>query len=379
MNKKIKIAVNTRFLISDKLEGIGTYTNEVLKRLVNEMPEVDFHFLFDRPFSKEFIYADNVIPHQIGFPARHPFLWYLWFEFSVNNWLTKNKMDLFISPDSFLSLKTSTPSFLIMHDLAFEHFPNHNTFLVRHYYKHFFPKYAEKAEKIFAVSKFTKQDIVQKYKIKEDKIELAYCGVSEFYKPLSFAEKENTKKEIANSKPYYICIGSLNPRKNINKAVEAFNLFKTENKNFEHKLVIVGAKGWKTNQLFEEINTSIYKQDIILTGHLEPKKLSKYLGAADALIFPSLFEGFGIPIVEAYKCQIPVITSNVSSTKEIGNEAAILINPENVKEICSAMVQIQQKEFNFAAFISESQKKLEIYDWNRSSEVIKEEIVKHFL
>ena len=330
MTKKLKIAINTRFLISGKLEGIGTYTNEVLKRLVNEMPEVEFHFLFDRPWSKEFIYADNVIPHQIGFPARHPFLWYLWFEFSVNNWLTKNKMDLFISPDSFLSLKTSTPSFLIMHDLAFEHFPNHNTFLVRHYYKHFFPKYAKKAKKIFAVSKFTKQDIVQKYKIKEDKIELAYCGVSEFYKPLSFAEKENTKKEIANSKPYYICIGSLNPRKNINKAVEAFNLFKTENKNFEHKLVIVGAKGWKTNQLFEEINTSIYKQDIILTGHLEPKKLSKYLGAADALIFPSLFEGFGIPIVEAYKCQIPVITSNVSSTKEIGNEAAILINPENV-------------------------------------------------
>lgn len=378
MTKKLKIAVNTRFLILGKLEGIGTYTNEVLRRLVKEMPDVEFHFLFDRPWSEEFIYADNVIPHQIGFPARHPFLWYLWFEFSVNKWLKNNKMDLFLSPDSFLSLKTTTPSFLVMHDLAFEHFPEHITFLVRNYYKYFFPKYAQKAETIFAVSKFTKQDIIEKYKIKEDKIELAYCGVSEVYKPLTLAEKLIIRKELTNSQAYYICIGSLNPRKNIIKAVEAFNLFKSKNKDYKHKLVIVGAKAWKSNLLFDTIEDSKFKEDIFLTGHLEPKKLAKYLAAAEALIFPSLFEGFGIPIIEAYKCQIPVITSNVSSTKEIGEEAAILINPENVKEICAAMVLIQQKEFNFAAFISEGQKKLEIYNWDRTSEIIKEKIVKHF-
>lgn len=377
MNKKIKIAVNARFLISGKLEGIGTYTHQVLQRLVNEMPEVEFHFLFDRPWSEEFIYAKNVIPHQIGFPARHPFLWFLWFEFSVSKWLKKNKVDLFLSPDSFLCLNTSTPSYLVMHDLAYEHFPTHNNFLVRNYYKYFFPKYAQKAALIFAVSQFTKQDIIAKYKIEDTKIEIAYCGVSEFYKPISLEEKQEIQKKLTQSEAYYICIGSLNPRKNIGKVVEAFNLFKALNKEPKYKLVIVGAKGWKTNQLFETINSSKYKEDIILTGHLKPEILSKYLAAAEVLIFPSLFEGFGIPIVEAYKCQIPVITSNASSTKEIGSGVAFLVNPHCVKEICDAMVLIQQKKFNFASFISGSQEKLKIYNWDRTTEVIKEKILKH--
>ena len=94
MRNKIKIAVNARFLVKDKLEGIGTYSHEVLSRLVKLLPEVEFHFLFDRAYSEEFIYAKNVIPHKIGFPARHPFLWYLWFEFSIPKWLKKN-MEIF--------------------------------------------------------------------------------------------------------------------------------------------------------------------------------------------------------------------------------------------------------------------------------------------
>ena len=375
MRNKIKIAVNARFLVKDKLEGIGTYSHEVLSRLVKLLPEVEFHFLFDRAYSEEFIYAKNVIPHKIGFPARHPFLWYLWFEFSIPKWLKKNKVDLFISPDSFLSLKSKVDTLLVMHDLAFEHFPQHNNFLVSAYYKYFFPRYANQAKKIISVSKFTKLDITKQYNISDKKIKLAYCGVSDVYKPISALEKGIIKKKLSDKKNYFICIGSLNPRKNIISAVKAFNLFKKETKS-ETKLVIVGAKAWKSKNLFKEIEKSNYKKDIIRTGHLKPKDLTKYLAASEALIFPSLFEGFGIPILEAFKCKIPVITSNVSSTKEIGEGIAYLVSPLNIHEIKDKMLKIQLNEERAIEHDFKLKQKLFIYNWDNTAIVFKEIIEK---
>lgn len=377
MKKKYKIAVNTRFLISNKLEGIGTYSHQVLKRLIHLLPEVEFHFLFDRDYSQEYIYSDNVIPHVIGPQARHPILWYWWFEKSVTQWLKNNSMDLFLSPDSFMSLKSDTKTFLVMHDLAFEHYPEHVPFLVRKYYQHFFPKFAKKAEHIFAVSNFTKQDIVKQYQVNKEKISIAYCGVSEVYKPVSIERKIEIRTNISSGDPYFICIGSLNPRKNIQKVIQAYNLLKKENKVFEnHKLVIVGAKGWKTNSLFQEINDSNFKQDIILLGHLEPQELAKYLAASVSLVFPSLFEGFGIPIVEAFKCEVPVITSKVSSTKEIGEGASWLVDPLKIVSITNAMA-IMTPEYSQESYMSNNiTKKLKEYNWDKTAEVFKQEILK---
>lgn len=374
---KRKIAVNTRFLISNKLEGIGTYTHQVLQRLVKQMPEVEFHFLFDRDYSEEFIYADNVIAHKLSPQARHPFLWYLWFEFSLTKWLKENQVDLFLSLDSFLALKSETKTLLVIHDLAFEHYPKHTPFLVRKYYQYFFPKYAKKATKIFAVSKFTKQDLITKYKIKENKINIAYCGVSEVYKPLDKVKQQELRNIISKGNPYFISIGSLNPRKNTIRVVKAFNLFKEENKSSKHKLLIVGAKAWETNNLYKEINNSEYRKDIIILGHLPPTKLSKYLASSESLIFPSLFEGFGIPIIEAYKCKIPVITANVSSTKEIGKGTSILVDPKNVSEIKNAMNQVANDEKLTVSVLENREKKLLEYNWNKTTSVFKTELLKY--
>ncbi len=376
MKKKYKIAVNTRFLIPKKLEGIGTYSHQILKRLVEQMPEIEFHFLFDRAYSEKYIYAKNVVPHILEPQARHPFLWYWWFEKSVTNWLKKNSMDLFLSPDSFMSLKTETKTFLVMHDLSFEHFPKHVPLLVRTYYQYFFPKFAKKAAHIFAVSKFTKQDIIDQYKIEADKISIAYCGVAEVYKPISKEKQQTIKNRISSGYPYFICIGSLNPRKNIQRVILAFNLLKDQNKAFEnYKLVIIGAKGWKTNALFQVINNSKYREDILLLGHLEPQELAKYLASAVALVFPSLFEGFGIPIIEAFKCNTPVITSNRSSTKEVGERASILVDPLKVNSIKNAMAIFDQKFKKNPKFLNEMSEKLEEYNWNKTTIIFKEEIL----
>ena len=190
----MKIAVNTRFLLKDKLEGIGIYTQEIFSRVVQLMPEHEFYFLFDRPFSEEFIFAKNITPLIVSPPARHPFLWYWWFEKSVPKVLKENNIDLFISPDGYASLNTSVPQIITIHDLGFEHFPMHTPFLVRNYYKYFTPKYCKKASKILAVSQFTKQDIAERYGIDKQKIEVVYNGF----------ELENQESRVKTLKVYLI-------------------------------------------------------------------------------------------------------------------------------------------------------------------------------
>lgn len=376
MKKRQKIAVDARFLIEGKLEGIGIYSHEVLSRLVQLMPETEFHFLFDRKPSNSFIYSENVKSHEIFPPARHPFLWYWWYEISLKNWFRKNKVDAFFSPTSFLSLNCNAPTLLTMHDIAFEHFDDHNSFLVRKYYQHYFPKYAQKASTILTVSEFTKSDIRNTYRIEEDKIKVAYCGVSEKYFPISAEQKKQIKLKYANGNRYFIAIGSINPRKNLDAIIKAFEIFKQKN-NPEHKLIIVGAKGWKTGLFFKAIENSSYKNDIILTGHLAPEKLNLVLGGATALIFTSLFEGFGIPIVEAFKAEIPVITSNVSSMPEVAKDAAVLVNPKDTDAIADAMQKIQEDNLR-TKLIEKGITRAKDFNWDRTAEKVKIEL-EHFL
>jgi len=119
----MRIAINTRFLLKDKLEGIGWYTYEISKWLVEKHPEHEFIFFFDRPFDKSFIFGKNVTPVVLSPPARHPVLWYLWFEFVIPKALKKYKADLFFSPDGYLSLKTKVKTITVIHDIASFHFP----------------------------------------------------------------------------------------------------------------------------------------------------------------------------------------------------------------------------------------------------------------
>ena len=139
----MRIAVNTRLLLKGKLEGIGWYTNETLKRIVREHPEHEFIFFFDRPYDPSFIFASNVTPVVFEPQARHALLFYIWFELRIPYMLRKYKADLFLSTDGLLSLKTKVPTCLVIHDLAFEHYPEHLKRSHRMYLRKFSPLFAK--------------------------------------------------------------------------------------------------------------------------------------------------------------------------------------------------------------------------------------------
>ena len=339
----MNIAVNTRLLLKNKLEGIGWFTYESLKRITVQHPEHHFYFIFDRKYSPEFIFSENITPLVLYPQARHPFLYYTWFELAMPGMLKKLNPDLFLSPDGFLSLRWEGKSLAVFHDLNFEHYPEDLPFMTRKYYRSFFPKFAHKAARIATVSEYSKNDIVTQYGVSPNKIDVVYDGANEEYSPVTPEQKEMTLQNYTDGKPYFVFIGSLHPRKNLSNLFRAFDLFKKENPS-NVQLVIVGAKKWWTQEIDSAYQEMNFSDDVIFTGRLNTEHLRLVLGSALALTYVSYFEGFGIPIVEAFRCGTPVITSNVTSMPEVAGDAALLTDPFDPESIAIAMYKVYQYE-----------------------------------
>lgn len=365
-NYKWTIAVNTRLLMPGKLDGIGWFTYETLKRIVVAHPEVRFIFLFDRKYSREVIFAENVTPVVLGPPTRHPVLWYIWFEFRIRAFLRKKKPDLFLSTDGFLSLRAFTPAVAVIHDINFEHRPGDLPWLVRKYHRYFFPRFAHKAKRIVTVSEFSRRDIINQYEVAEEKVDLAYNGVNEHYNPLSKGQAEEVRRVYTAGCPYFVFVGSIHPRKNITNLLKAFQLFKDEIRA-NYKLVLVGEKFFLTGPMEEQLEKMNNKKDVIFTGRLTPNQLNDVLGAACAMTFVPFFEGFGIPVVEAMKCDIPVIASKVASLPEIAGDAAIFASPDSPASIRDCMIRIVKEKGLREELIQKGRERRTHFSWDHTA------------
>jgi len=360
-----KIAVNTRLLIPNKLEGIGRFTHEIMLRLVEKHPEVDFVFYFDRTVPKLPRFS-NLEAKKIGPPARRTFLFDWWFNNSVRRQLKKDKVDLFLSPDGFLSLTTELPQIAVMHDLNFEHYPELLPPKIAAYYRDRFPKFAQKAERIATVSNYSKQDIVHTYGIAEDKIDIVYNGVSDEFQPSSSSTHKATKKKYTNGLDYFVYVGSIHPRKNIQRLLEAFGEYKK--KGGQNKFVLVGESMWKNDELASTLQLHSIQQEVVFTGRLGQSELNNVLSSAFAMCFVPLFEGFGIPIIESFQCEVPVITSNVTSLPEVSGYGALLVDPLSIDEIAFAMAELESNTSLRQELITKGKKQLEKFSWDQSAD-----------
>jgi len=363
----LKIAVNTRLLLKNKLEGIGWFTFETLKRITQQHPEHEFIFIFDRPYSDEFIFSDNITPVVIGPQARHPFLFYLWFEFSVTKILKKYNVDIFLSPDGYISLRTKVPTINVIHDINFEHYPQYLPFMMRKYYRYYFPRFARKAKRVATVSEYSKQDIAKQYGIDTNKIDVTYNGANESFKPVDENIKIATKKQYSSSFPYFLFVGSLHPRKNIENLFKAFDLFKQKTDN-DFKLLIVGEKYWWNGKMQNTYNNLKFKDEIIFTGRMNSDELKNVYASAFALTYVSIFEGFGIPILEAMYCDVPVITSNTTSMPEVGGDAVLYADPFSILSICDAMEKLFFDNEIRIQLIEKGKERCNMFNWQKTAD-----------
>jgi len=370
----LKIAVNTRLLIKDKMDGIGLFTFEMLNIITKQHPEISFYFIFDRKPSADFIFGDNVQPVVLWPKTRHIYLFPFWYQIILKKALRRLNPDVFVATDGMFPLRSNINTLAVIHDLNFEHYPETLPKNVLNYYLKYFPQFAKKATRIATVSEFSKNDIVNTYHIKEDKIDVVYNGANSKFQPISFEEKLKVKTTYTQQQNYFLFVGTLHPRKNILRLLMAFNQFKKVTKS-KMKLVLAGKKMWWTteiNAFFEQMEV---KSDVVFTGRLSEQELIKITAAAYAITYVPIFEGFGIPLVEAMQCGVPVITSNVTSMPEVVEDAGLLVNPFSEEEITQAMIRLAADENLRKELMLKSIQQATKFSWEKSAQLLMDAIM----
>ena len=371
----MRIAVNTRFLQKNTLEGYGYFLLETFSRLTNWYPEHEFIFIFDRSYDKQYVFGPNVTPVIAGPLAKHPILWKWWYDIKIPGLLKKYRADVFVSCDGFCSLSTKVPQCLVLHDLAYLHFPSFFKKTELLFYRKQTPKFLNIAKSIATVSEFSKKDIVSHFKIEEKKISIVFSAAKEIFKPQSVEEKEATRKKFTDGKEYFLYAGAIHPRKNLINLLKAFSIFKKRQQS-NMKLVLAGRLARKYDSFPDKMKSYKYRNDVVLIGYLEEAEMVKIMGAAYALVYPSLLEGFGVPVLEAMQCHVPVITSVNSSMQEIAGEAALYADPANHEDIAEKMMRIYKDEKLRDELISCGNKVVSRYSWDKTAELLWQAILR---
>ena len=342
----MQVAINARFLLPNRLEGIGRYTYETVSRMALNNPEVTFHLLFDRPFSNEFITAPNIQGHCLGPAARHPWLWYYHYEVRIKRWLEKHQMDLYWGPDAFLAGSPSkTKSILTIHDLAWEHNPAWNPQMVSRFYANWVPTYCTRADHIISISDFTSHDLMDRYSIPSSKVTTVMHGYDEDKSPDNLEEWQR----IALFDPYFLVLGSINPRKNTYNLLKAFVACKDEGK-ITSDLVFAGAlaKGWSSIEL-RYIQDCFRRSDVHFLGSVSEKEKEALLFNAKGLVYPSLFEGFGLVLLEAAQYTCPVLTAESTVCQEVlayytNQEGVVFVDPISLESLGQGLIKLDTIE-----------------------------------
>ena len=362
----MRIAINCRLLIPEKLEGVGWYIYETTKRMIEQHPKDTFILLFDRKPAENLLDYPNVIKVHVPPKSQHPFWIRIWLDYLMPRKLKKLNPDIFLSADGCNSYRLKIPTYLIIHDLAYLHYPGSIDSIQLSFYQNNTPKYIKKASGLGTVSEYSRADLAEQFSLNPDYIDLIPNGCKRSFRPLNKEKKNEVRIKYNIPKPYFIYAGSIHPRKNTVNLIRAYNHFRTRG-HLTHDLVIAGRKAWMFDLFEQEYERSPFKKDIHLTGHLGEHEMAEIMGTAECLVYPSYFEGFGVPLLEAMYSEIPIITSNKSSMPEVAGKAAILIDPQNPQEIGAAMYKLAKHPELAKELVDQGREKKKDYDWDQSA------------
>lgn len=362
----MRIALNARHMVTDRLEGVGIVTDEVMGRMARSHPTDQFDYYFDRKYDPRFIHGSNVHPHVLHPVTRLPILIRYWLDHPVRKNVIQAKANVFFSPDGFIPLGMSIPKVSMVHDVAYLRYPEHLQPRIRAFYKKWMPRYLAYTDHIITVSEFSKSELIAGYNIHPDKISVVYNGITDMYTPVSEDEKRKTRERYTNGKPYFIYLGAIHPRKNILTLVKAFEQIKSSHPS-DHQLVLAGRASWHTEDVFKAIAGSKWKDSIHLPGYIATAEASALVSSAEAMIYPSLYEGFGLPLVEAMACGVPVICSNVSSLPEVAGNAALLFDPLDAGQLAYHMEKLSTDETLRKELITLGAERCKYFSWDKAA------------
>ncbi len=365
----MRIAINIRLWLPGKMDGIGFFTAETVRRMVEAHPEHEFLLLCDRQVALDWALPSHARQVVLRPPARHPILWYLFFEWSVTSLLRRENVDLFLSTDGWMSLRTRVPTLTVIHDVNFEHAGNYLRPVYQWYMKYFFPRFARKATRVATVSQFSKQDIASLYHLDDSKIDVVHNACRALYHPIGEEQQQAVRQQYAQGCPFFLFIGTVSLRKNLPNMLRAFDLFKQSDAT-GMKFIVAGNRFGKQKELDAVLDKMTHKESVIFLGRTAQEVLALLLPSATALMFVSYFEGFGVPILEGYQSHTPVITGNTSSMPEIAAGGALLCDPANIEQMADMMARVTHDEELRNTMITRGERRLKDFSWDTAAQLL---------
>ena len=369
------IAVNTRILPDDFPEEYGDFVYETFKHIAGNNPGHQFIFIFDDKYDPRFVFGPHVKLVVTGSATSHPLLWKWWYDVKIPAALKKYKADVFVSCDGICSLTTKVPQCLVVHNHWFLHYPS--VYKKSHllFYKRYMPKFLSKAKSIVTISGFSKQGIIKQYKTESAAIDVVYSGVKEIFKPIDDEKKAVTKNKYSEGREYFLYAGAINPQKNLMNLLKAFSVFKKRQQT-NIKLVLAGRLAKKYGSFKEDLKSYKYRNDVVLTGAVEETELVQLIGAAYGFVYPCLYEGFATPVLEAMKCEVPVIAAINSSAQEIAKEAALYADVNSHTGIADKMMLLYKDENKRKELIAKGREIAKQYSWEKTADLLWQGILK---
>jgi glycosyltransferase involved in cell wall biosynthesis len=314
--------------------GIGRYTRELVQALIALDSDNNYRLFSAKPPAALPV-ADPIpsAPHVDYMPALldERWLYRLWYRLRLPLpvQLITGQLDLFHSPDFVLPpVSGNIPTLLTVHDLSFVHSPQ--TFPARlvSYLNRVVPWSVNRATHILADSLATKQDLIDVWQVPADKITVLYCGVNAMFQPVTEDEVLTAVRHRYNlgKTPYVLCVGTIQPRKNYQMLIRAFRPVAAA---LPHNLIFAGGKGWLYKEMMAEVEKQELNGRVHFIGFVDDADLPALYSASELVAMPSLYEGFGLPLLEAMACGVPVLSSNASSLPEVVGETAVTLSPHN--------------------------------------------------
>ena len=338
----MRIAVNATSFRKQTSEIDKNSSSKIFFQLAISQPGHAFIFIFNKPYDPSLNFPQNVIPVVVGPEASGSIKWRIWYDIKLPAVLKKYKADIFLS-EEFCSLKSKVPQILISPDLTFIYQPSFVNKKHLHFYKKYTPLFLNKADKIIVHSMFLKKDIINKYKINEQKIQVIYNELNKDFMPLSYEERELIKEKYAEGNEYFIYRGVISFQQNLLNLLKAFSFFKKRQKS-KMQLIIQGNTGIQYEQFTDSLRLYRFNNDVKVLSDLTDKETQKVTAGAYAMIAVYSYETSSIFSLESMKCDVPVIVSSSGIFNEICGEAALYANPENVKDIAEKMMLIFKDE-----------------------------------
>ena len=363
----MKIGIDSRPLREEKTSGIPAYVRNLLKSLADLDQKNDYVLYAHKDFP--FTTSNPRWSKRSGALTRYGTIW---MQLELPLWLKEDQIDIFWGTQHTLPLlmPKRIKTVLTMHDLVHLIFPD--TMKAKNYIinKLVIPPSIARSNALVAISHWTLNDVKKHFYPKNKIMKVTHLGIGKNFHPRDASQAQKRVKEELNLQtPYILTVGTFEPRKNIIGTFHAFEMIADQ---IPHRLVIVGQKGWKNEATFREMKQSKYWPRVHIVGFVPDELLPDVYSSADLFLFPSLYEGFGIPPLEAMACGVPVVASNVSSIPEVVEDAAILVNPNNIAEMSQHILDLLQNRSLRDRMVKKGLEQIKKFTWTKTAHAMME-------